>query len=76
MKHRFYRNKYNEHKFVEVKIYKCGHIYIKQFMFWYTSHGVVKNYLASKSNKGTAHRVSKKTLDSILEDYSICNFGY
>lgn len=76
MKHRIYRNKCNEHKFIEVKIYDCGHVYIKQFMFWYTSTGVVINYLASRSKRGVAHRISKKTLNQILEDYTICNFGY
>ena len=73
---RVYRNKKNEHKFIIVKIYKCGHVYIKQFMFWYSSTGPIINYLGSRSNKGTAHRISKRTLSEILEDYSICNFGY
>lgn len=76
MKHRVYRNKRNEHKYIEVKIYNDGHVYIKQFMFWYTSTGVVLNYLASRTNKGTAHRITKKSLNELLEDYTICNFGY
>ena len=73
---RTYRNKRNEHKFIEVVIYKCGHVYIKQFMFWYTPHGTVKNYLVGRSNRGCAQRISKRSLNTLLEDYSICMFGY
>lgn len=76
MKTRIYQNKENEHKFVQVKIYKDGHIYIKPFMFWYTQGGIVINYLGSRSNRGCSHRVTKNTLNKILTDYVICYFGY
>lgn len=73
MKTYIFRNKRNENKYIEVKVYKDGHIYVKQFMKWYTTRGIVKNYLASRSNKGRAYRYNKNSLSELLEDYTYLN---
>lgn len=64
-----YRNKQNENKYIEVKKSKDGHTWFRQFMYWNTDDGSVKNYSGSKTNRGRFHRVRQDTLNSILEDY-------
>lgn len=66
-----YRNKKNENKYVEVKRTPDGHTWFRQFMFWNTDRGPVKNYYTSKSNKGRYHRVRLDWLEQLLEDYEI-----
>ena len=67
--YQLYRNKRNENKYIEVKKTSDGHTWFRQFMYWNTPEGSVKNYNASKTNRGRYHRVRLSTLDSILEDY-------
>lgn len=65
-----YQNKRNPNKFVEVKKGSDGHSYVRQFMQWDTENGTVKNYNASKSNRGRYHRATQQTINQILEDYT------
>lgn len=65
-----YQNNDNPNKFVEVKKGSDGHSYVRQYMKWDTEHGTVKNYNASKSNRGRYHRATQKTINQILEDYT------
>jgi len=60
---RRYTNKWNGNKHIEVVRYACGHYHMVQYMQW----GDVVNKLGSRS--GRRFRVSKRTLESILEDY-------
>ena len=64
-----YQNKRNPNKFVEVKKGADGHSYVRQYMKWDTDNGEVKNYNASKSNRGRYYRATQKTINQILEDY-------
>lgn len=64
-----YRNKRNENKYIEVKKSSDGHTEFRQFMYWVTDDGPVKNYNGSKTNRGRFHRVRQGTLNSILDDY-------
>lgn len=59
-----YKNKRNEHKYIEVKRYSNGTYYVRQYMLF--SNGV-KNYTGCKRFS----RVRKSTLLEILEDYEI-----
>ena len=67
--YQLYRNKRNENKYIEVKKTSDGHTWFRQFMYWNTPEGSVKNYSASKTNRGRYHRVRQDTLNMILEDY-------
>jgi len=65
-----YQNKQNPNKYVEVKKGSDGHSYVRQYMKWDTENGTVKNYNASKSNRGRYHRATQQTINQILEDYT------
>lgn len=65
-----YQNKRNPNKFVEVKKTSDGHSYVRQYMKWDTDNGTVKNYNASKSNRGRYYRATQQTINQILEDYT------
>lgn len=65
-----YQNKRNPNKFVEVKKGSDGHSYVRQYMKWDTEEGTVKNYNASKSNRGRYYRATQQTINQILEDYT------
>lgn len=66
-----YRNLRNTNKYIEVKKSNDGHTYFRQFMYWNTDRGSVKNYNASVTNRGRFHRVRQDTLSQILEDYEL-----
>lgn len=57
-----YRNKRNEHKFLEVVTYDPGHVYMVQFIRW-------DNGIVNRVGDNRRHRVSRDTLSSILDDY-------
>lgn len=67
--YQLYRNKRNENKYIEVKKSADGHTYYRQFMFWNTDTGSVKNYSGSRTNRGRYHRTTLETLNKILDDY-------
>lgn len=73
-RYELYRNKRNEHKYVEVKHTPDGHTWFRQFMAWNLPTGQVKNYYASKSNKGRYQRVRQEWLKQLLEDYEPVEF--
>ena len=64
MKKTIYRNNRNSNKFIEGVRYKSGNYYAVQFMPW----GNVGNKLGSRT--GRRFRFTKKTLMSVLEDYT------
>lgn len=64
MKKTIYRNNRNSNKFIEVVRYKSGNYYAVQFMQW----GDVINKLGSRT--GRRFRFTKKTLTSVLDDYT------
>lgn len=64
MVEKHYRNKRNEHKYVEVRHYKDGHYSCRQYMLF--DNGV-KNYIGSR--KGRLFRWRKKNIAELLEDY-------
>lgn len=67
--YQLYRNTRNENKYIEVKKMDDGHTYFRQFMYWNTDTGSVKNYSGSKTNRGRYHRVTQRTLNQVLVDY-------
>lgn len=67
--YQLYQNKRNENKYIEVKKAKDGHTYYRQFMYWNTDRGPVKNYSGSKTNRGRYHRTRLDSLEQVLEDY-------
>lgn len=67
--YQLYQNKRNENKYIEVKKSKDGHTYYRQFMYWNTDRGPVKNYSGSKTNRGRYHRTRLDSLEQVLEDY-------
>lgn len=66
-----YQNIRNKNKYIEVKKTSDGHTWMRQFMFWNTDRGPVKNYSGSKTNRGRYHRITIDSLKKILEDYNI-----
>ena len=64
-----YQNKRNKNKYIEVKHENDGHVSARQFMYWDTDRGPVKNYVGSKSKRGRFFRVNEQTLNIMLEDY-------
>lgn len=63
-----YRNKRNANKFIQVKKYKSGNYYFRQFMHWETERGPVTNYMGIKN--GSFRRQGMRTLGQVLaEDY-------
>lgn len=67
--YQLYQNKRNENKYIEVKKAKDGHTYYRQFMYWNTDRGPVKNYSGSVTNRGRYHRTRLDSLEQVLEDY-------
>ncbi len=65
-----YRNNRNENKYIETRKIRDGHTEYRQFMFWDTDRGPVKNYMGSKTNRGRWHRTSQASLNKMLEDYT------
>lgn len=59
---RLFRNKRNENKYIEVHSDGHYHNTVRQFMSW--GNGV-KNLLGDKK----LHRIRKKVLEEMLEDY-------
>ena len=70
MRKYIFRNKRNENKYIEVRVYKDGHRTMNPYMEW--SNGV-RNYLGAtlRQKKGYARRVRKETLAWILVDYTL-----
>lgn len=64
-----YQNKKNKNKYIEVKKGNDGHTFFRQFMYWNTEDGPVKNYSGSKTNRGRFHRETQASLNKILKDY-------
>ena len=67
--YQLYRNNRNENKYIEVRKLSDGHSEYRQFLFWDTDRGPVKNYYTSKSNMGRWHRGTQESVKKILEDY-------
>ena len=61
-----FRNKRNHNKFIQVKRYKSGNFYAREFMYWETKFGPVTNYIGTKN--GTFCRLGIKTLGPVLRD--------
>lgn len=57
-----YQNKRNNHKFLEVHEYDCGHKSVRQFM-WF-SNGVL-----NKLGDGRLHRWKSENLNELLNEY-------
>ena len=67
-------NKKNDAKFLEIRRYACGHYVFKQFVPYYIPcEG--RNYMGCtlRQNRrgGVWHRISKKHLLNLLEDYNL-----
>lgn len=60
---KYYFNNRNEHKQLEVHIYECGHVSVRQFMAF--GNGVV-----NKLGDGCLHRWNKRNLNELLKDYT------
>lgn len=62
---KLYRNKRNQHKFIEV--HNDGHYHnsVRQFMYWTGITPSIKNY----TGDGLLHRWRKENLDALLEEY-------
>jgi hypothetical protein len=70
MKNLLYRNNCNENKHIEVRVYADGHRVAKQYIA--TLSG--RNYTGTsirRSHVGNWTRFTQKTLDTILEDYTL-----
>lgn len=74
MKDYIYQNKRNDNKFIEVRRYADGHYVWKQYITRYISTSFLGvNYVGCSFKRvhiGTWHRVSKRTLEEVLADYS------
>lgn len=69
MKNLLYRNRRNEFKYIEVRIYADGHRVAKQYIETLCGG---KNYTGTSIKRchiGNWNRVSKNSLDGILDDY-------
>lgn len=75
MKTYVYQNNKNLNKVIEVRRYDCGHYVWKQFIYAPTFD--TRNYTGCSLKRchiGTWHRVTRKTILSVLEDYH-CTFS-
>ena len=78
-----YRNMMNDHKYIEVHSYGEGHYSWKQFMRTpiITTRIDMPEYFISiiggscKRPIGYFHRVSKRTMDEVLQDYIFVQDG-
>ena len=63
-----YRNKRNEHKYIEVKRTKCSHFYVKQFI---QPGNHIRYYVGStlKKPQGFWGRWKLANLKELLKDY-------
>lgn len=73
METRLYQNKYNSHKYLEVRRYADGHYVWKQYIrnFAHTFFDS-KNYTGcslKRVHTGVWHRVSKCWMVQVLDDY-------
>ena len=71
-----YVNKRNDHKFLEIRRYEDGHYVCKQSIRSTSEDGVVViNYtgcnLKQNNHGGVWHRISKKAMLELLEDYEL-----
>lgn len=62
---KIYRNKRNEHKFLEIRNDGHYHNTVRQFMFW--KENGVKNLLGDRN----LHRWKAANLKELLEDYEL-----
>lgn len=75
MKRSVWMNNTNQHKFIEVVRYKCGHFYVCQYMefigFDYETGGakLIRNYTGAIRNRRCRRRWTKKNLDELLMYY-------
>lgn len=67
---RIYRNKRNEHKFIEVRNDGHYHNSVRQYMYWETKD--IKNLLGDRN----LHRWKNKNLKALLEDYEFVSLEY
>lgn len=67
---RIYRNKRNEHKFIEVRNDGHYHNSVRQYMYWETKD--IKNLLGDRN----LHRWKIKNLKALLEDYEFVSLEY
>lgn len=63
MEVRIYQNRKNEHKYLEVRKYECGHYVFRQYMEWKSAG--VKNPVGSENFQ----RIRKVDLDELVKDY-------
>lgn len=74
MKDYIYQNKRNDNKFIEVRRYKDGHYVWKQYITHYISNSFISVTYTGCSlkriHRGVWHRVSKKTMLEVLQDYN------
>lgn len=64
-----YQNIRNENKYVEVVHHGDGHYYMLQYMKWVLPGKTVVNPVGTAYGSKQKHRVGKRTLLMILEDY-------
>lgn len=74
MKNWLYVNRMNNHKFIELRRYACGHYVFKQYVP-YSIPTEGKNYtgctLRQNKRGGVWHRITKKFLVNLLENYEL-----
>lgn len=66
MEIKFYQNKRNKNKYLEVHHSTCGHYTVAQFMSFPNG---VQNWMGVRNNKRKLHRWRKAELFVLLEDY-------
>lgn len=70
MKIKFYRNKRNENKYLEVHSDGHYHNTVRQFMYWKNRKwGVVISVVKNFTGDGHLHRWGVRSLREVLEDY-------
>ncbi len=67
---RIYRNKRNDHKFIEVRNDGHYHNFVRQYMYWEAKD--IKNLLGDRN----LHRWKIKDLKALLEDYEFVSLEY
>lgn len=71
MRYYQYRNNRNGNKYIEVIRYSCGHYAFKQFIKTNNHGRTYTGTTIKRANIGTWHRITRKFLCEILEDYKI-----
>jgi len=67
---KFYRNKRNENKYIEV--HNDGHYHnsVRQFMLWsYRKWNTIQSFSKNFTGDGHLHRWRRKHLNELLDDY-------